>query len=362
MKRNQLLRPLLLLFVITLVLNSPSHAEPSPLKIGVIAPLSGPLAEYGQALRNGIDLAKNDIPGISQNCEFKFEDSKYDPKTALSALQKLAGDDVKVIYNWGNPTSAAVSPLAERLKMAMFVLSTDPLVSKGSNRVVRFSNSGVEYGAKLAQAIKKAGFRRVGIVRAENDYLNSILDGLKNAAPPDLSIEELASYLPSDTDFRSSITKIRSKKLDAIGVFLLSGQISVFYRQLGEQHLKVPTFGTDFFESTSEIKASGSLIDGAFFANNAVDLEFQGTYLKQFGNDFQIIHAANGYDFAELLCRDLPSKRAALSPDNILELVKTVSSTGKLGSYAYVNKDGDKHFASPIVIRQIVDQNLVTAQ
>ncbi len=335
--------------------------DPSPLKVGIIAPLSGPLAQYGQALKNGIDLASADSPAIAANCSFAFEDSKYDPKTAVSALQRLATDRFTVIYNWGGPTSSAVAPLADRLNVAMFVVSMDPRVSKGSARVIRFANSGAQYGQQLAEALKASGLRRVGIVRTENDYLNVVLDGLKQHAQPGLEIEDIASYLPSDTDFRSSVTKIRAAKLDAIGVFLISGQVSAFYRQLSEQNLKVPTFGTDFFESTSEVKASGVSIEGAIFANNAVDSDFHNVYKAKFGNDYQITYAANGYDFAMLLCRDLPSKQPSLSANDVLVQMKSVSSNGKLGPYAYRDEDGDKYIAFPIVIRKIVDGRIVTA-
>jgi branched-chain amino acid transport system substrate-binding protein len=343
-----------------LLISGTGVCDTAPLKVGIIAPLSGPLAEYGQALQNGIDLAKADSPAIATNCNFAFEDSKYDPKTAVSSLQRLASDKFTVIYNWGGPTSSAVAPLAERLNVAMFVLSMDPRVSKGSSRVIRFANSGAEYGEQLAEALKTAGLRRVGIVRAENDYLNDVLGGLKRRAKPELEVEEIASYLPSDSDFRSSITKVRAAKLDAIGVFLISGQVSVFYRQLNEQNLKIPTFGTDFFESTSEVQAAGVSIEGAIFANNAVDSDFKSVYKGRFGNDYQITSAANGYDFATLLCRDLPSKNPGLSANDVLVHLKSVSSKGKLGPYSYRNEEGDKYIAFPIVIRKIVAGKIVT--
>ena len=343
-----------------LLISGTGVCDTVPLKVGIIAPFSGPLAEYGQALKNGIDLARADSPAIATNCNFAFEDSKYDPKTAVSALQKLVSDKFAVIYNWGGPTSSAVAPLAERLHVAMFVLSMDPRLSKGSTRVIRFANSGAEYGEQLAKALKASGLHRVGIVRAENDYLNDVLGGLRRRAPPELYVEEIATYLTSDADFRSSVTKIRATKFDAIGVFLISGQVSVFHRQLNEQHLNIPTFGTDFFESTSEVTAAGRAIEGAIFANNAVDSDFQSVYKSKFGNDYQITYAANGYDFATLICHDFPSKQPALSANDVLEQIKHVSSKGKLGPYAYRNEDGDKYISFPIVIRKIVEGKIVT--
>jgi branched-chain amino acid transport system substrate-binding protein len=337
-----------------------SCAEETKLNIGAILPISGPLAEYGVAVKNGIELAKKENPEVAKNCAFTYEDSRYDSKSAVTAVQKLAAQKIGIIYNWGGPTSEAVAPLAERLKLAMFVWSADPAVSQHSSRVIRFTNSGAEYGGKLAAAIKKAGYRKIGIIRAENQYLDSILKGLKDAAAPELQVEVMDSYLPTEQDFRTSVSKLRNKNYDAFGVFLLSGQVALFYNQLADQKLALPTFGTDFFESLSEVKNAGPSIDGAFFANNEVTERFRTVYQDTYKNDYQINHAANGYDFAAFICRDLAGKKKDLSADEILELAKSAEIDGQQGHSQYSSAAGDKYFGFPVVIRRIAKDKIVS--
>lgn len=66
-------------------------------RIGALLPLTGDAANYGHSLRNGIDLAKDEInaniPPGQARLEIMYEDSKADPKTGLAAFNKLADVD-----------------------------------------------------------------------------------------------------------------------------------------------------------------------------------------------------------------------------------------------------------------------------
>src|SRR5688500_9160494 len=67
------------------------------LKIGALLPLTGSGANYGKSLKQGIDLAVDDINragGVNgQRIEIVYEDSQSDPRTGISGFNKLAGVD-----------------------------------------------------------------------------------------------------------------------------------------------------------------------------------------------------------------------------------------------------------------------------
>ncbi len=62
-------------------------AQHQAVKFGISAPLSGVLAEYGAAVRNGVILAIADNPETlnPKAIEIIYEDSQWDPKTAIAA-------------------------------------------------------------------------------------------------------------------------------------------------------------------------------------------------------------------------------------------------------------------------------------
>lgn len=352
--------------VLLLSLSRESFADTAarawPLKVGLIVPLTGPLAEYGVAFRNGVELAQRDAVEISDNCSFVLEDSKYDSKTAVGLLQKLSGvDQAPVIYNWGGPTSDAIAPLADRNDIALFVWSADPAVSEGRTRVIRFSNSGFDYGGAIARYLQARGYKKVGIVKTENQYIHAILNGVQSSGTP-LEVEIVDNYQPGDQDFRSTVSKLKGRQFDALGVFLLSGQVSQFAKQLRAQANALPLFGTDFFESMTEVQQSDGGLVGAVFSNNEVSDRFRKSYVSRYGNDLQINHAANGYDFATFLCKKLGAKLKGLSPIEIVQAAGAAGSVeGEQGTGTFTLSDkGDKYFKFPIVIRKIEAQQIVS--
>ncbi len=96
-----------------LVLNSNKtlRSPVDPIKVGVIAPFSGPFADYGESVRAGILAA-----GTSSDIQFIFEDEKCEAKDTVTAFQKLTSiDRVHFILGpgCGSPQEAIVPLLLD---------------------------------------------------------------------------------------------------------------------------------------------------------------------------------------------------------------------------------------------------------
>ena len=89
-------------------LTAPAGFAQAPIKIGVIQPLSGPVAASGNYIRMGAEIARdwaNAKGGIGgRKVELLIEDNKSDPKEAASAAEKLiVRDKVPAIMGaWGS--------------------------------------------------------------------------------------------------------------------------------------------------------------------------------------------------------------------------------------------------------------------
>ena len=118
-----------------------------------------------------------------------------------------------------------------------------------------------------------------------------MIAGLKKHLTQGEALEVVASVTPDEQDFKSQITKLKTRQFDVVGVYLLSGQVSQFYRQSKTFDFKTPTFGTDVFESRTEISQAQGGMNGAFYPNIEVPQNFSATYVKRFGNDTQIAYA-----------------------------------------------------------------------
>jgi len=112
------------LLLILCIFYIPTHtckAEP-PTKIGVILPLTGELALFGEKVRRGIELAASDGQG---EFDLIFEDSASSPVKAVTAFQKLTSiDSVKFIIGPAGPgETLAVAPLAVRKRVTLIAIS-----------------------------------------------------------------------------------------------------------------------------------------------------------------------------------------------------------------------------------------------
>jgi len=164
------------------------------------------LAEYGAAVRNGIELARKEQPELFSRTEIVYEDSQWDPKTAISAFRALTTQrKVDLVFNWGNPTSEAVAPIAEKGGIPTVVMSSDPSISKGKRFVTRTINSAADLGEVLGRELQRRGLKSVGIVLAENSYVRGVVAGLERTLLPASSVT-VVDRVPLDAqDFRSVI-------------------------------------------------------------------------------------------------------------------------------------------------------------
>jgi ABC-type branched-subunit amino acid transport system substrate-binding protein len=349
------------IFAIILIFNClQANAEPIPFKFGISAPLSGVLAEYGTAVRNGIALAQEDRAADFRGVELIFEDSQWDPKQAVSVFKLLHEiRKVDLIYSWGNPTSAAIAPIAQRLKVATVAMSSDPQITRNGRYLIRTLRSGEELGQLVAKNFQSRGLKRIGVVVAENSYVQGLYNGfMSEMKRSGATVDLLGRFDPSMQDFKSIVSRIKTGSYDGIGVLLITGQVSSFFRQLQAQAVSLPSFGADFLGSKTEIEAAGSAINGAVFPDLGVTSAFRKRYLQTYGNDIQIAFAANAYDVASLVASTFAnSPSGALSSEEVLEKMrKQPSLIGAHGSFVFQEDETNgPAFVSQLVLRKVVD-------
>lgn len=322
------------------------------LKVGVIVPLSGPLAEYGEAVRNSLEMAIDDGNARAYPLTLVYEDVGADPKRAVAAFQKLVTvDRVDLVYVWGVVFCRTVAPLAEMRGILMVGQCVDQKSSAGRKHVVRFMNSAQEYMVALGKELHRREIKRISFVVGENPYFEEMVDAFGKLVE---GIETVViDRVPNDqVDFRTIILQHRSKKVDAVGVFLQGGQTAEFYRQARENRFRPKTFGTNFFENLTEIERSLGAMDGAFFVNNHVNEEFVMRYRARFGNVSQLGFGALAYEFGRLLIS--VSKGKGVATEAVLEAIREVSNQGvAAGPYDYVENDNDRFVRFPLIVKEI---------
>src|SRR5947208_5880540 len=117
-------------FVGSVVIGLDVARAQAPVRIGVIEPLSGPVAASGNYIRMGAEIARDWLNAkggvLGRKVELVIEDNKSDPKEAASAAEKLiVRDKVPAIMGaWGSSMTLAAMPKLEEYGVPM-VVETD---------------------------------------------------------------------------------------------------------------------------------------------------------------------------------------------------------------------------------------------
>ena len=223
------------------------------IRAGVLFPLTGVYAPFGEDCRKGVMLAVDMIneEGGIQGVKIRaiIGDSQSDTKAAVSEAERLITvEKVHIVLgSYAGPLSMAIGGVTERNKMPFFELIAAPnelTLGKSNQYTFRFGPMGLYYGYVavdfLAQyAIPKLGWDakkvKVAIVHEDGSYGTSCATGDEERAKEyGLNIVIKEAYSSARTDLSALITKVKAADPDVLLVtsYAVDGQL--FIRQSSE--------------------------------------------------------------------------------------------------------------------------------
>ncbi|MRS05982.1 branched-chain amino acid ABC transporter substrate-binding protein, partial [bacterium] len=227
-----------ILVLVSIVLAGCAPAAPAaggestgPLKIGVLAPLSGPVPTFGVSTKNGIQMAfeewnaKGGILG-GRKIEAIVEDSQCTPDPAVNAANKLIDTD-KVQFIIGEVCSKATIPVTEITQEKGIVqissTSTNPTVTlkaDGSTKDYVFRACFIDpfQGLVMAKFALSKNYKTAFIMLDQgNDYVRGLAEAFEKAFTENGgTVVGKESYTAQDTDFSAILTKVAESKAEVL--------------------------------------------------------------------------------------------------------------------------------------------------
>ena len=221
-------------------------AHAADIKLGAAEALSGPAGQYGQSIKNGFDLAVEEINaagGVKGNkLALQIEDEAGKKEQAIDVFKKLIFQD-KVLMVFGptlSNSAQAADPIAQAAKTVAFGTSNtaDGITTIGD---YVFRNSVTEADVlpeTLRVAAKHAGVKKVAVLYGNDDvFTKSGYDAFKKALDDlKIPVTTTETFAKGDVDFKAQLTKIKASNPDAIVLSALIAEgapIMVQARQLG---------------------------------------------------------------------------------------------------------------------------------
>ena len=189
-----------------------SDDEDETIRIGALLPLSGSLQSYGEASEAALELARDAInEDADVTVELVVKDTTTDPATALTMLEELHEDGIKVVIGpYASSEVAAVKDFADQNGIVLVSpLSTAGSLATPGDNIFRFTPDDAKEGEAVAAVALDDGITTIVPV-SRDDAGNQ---GLQTAMKPVFeagggTVVEGVTYAPDEDDFQTVVADI----------------------------------------------------------------------------------------------------------------------------------------------------------
>jgi len=309
-------------------------------KLGHVAPMTGPQAHLGKDNESGAVLAIEElnsqgleIGGAKVKFELVSEDDQADPKQGTIVAQKLIDAKVNgVVGHLNSGTTIPASKLYFDAGMPQISPSaTNPkYTQQGFTTAFRVMANDIQQGKVLGEFAAKQGAKTVAIIDDRTAYGQGLADEFRKAAEA-AGLKVVANEYTNDkaTDFKAILTKIKSTKADLVFFGGMDAQGGPLVKQMKDLGIKAKFLGGDGVCTPEFMKLGGPAADGEYCSLPGVPLEqlakgpeFKSKFETKFGYQIQL-YAPNAYD-AVMVIADSMKRAGSVEPAAYLpEIAKT---------------------------------------
>ncbi len=291
-------------------------SQDQEIHIGSILILSGEGASWGEASKNGIDMAVTDINAkggvLGKQLVVTHEDNQSSASKSVSAFQKLTGSGINFIIgpNW----STFGLPLVDLAKQKKAVVISPSLGLKDFNEANEYLFNTWPHddalSRKLAEYVYAKGYRNVALFGIQ-DVWNKTQTQAFSEAFKKLGGTIAFTYEPliSTTDVRSEVAKFKQTKADAV-VLTNSGfsLLPISARQMKDLGVRLPLFSLTL-DSKLISDCSGACEGLQFLTFLTPTQEFETRYKQEFKRNVEI-GSDSAYDAVMLLAQAMEATKS----------------------------------------------------
>jgi branched-chain amino acid transport system substrate-binding protein len=251
-----------------------------PIKVAILAPLSGAVPTFGASTRDGALFAIEEWNAkggvLGRTIEAVVEDSQCSPDPAVNAANKVIDQD-KVHYIVGEVCSSASIPISE-IAEEKGVLQISPT---STNTMLTLKADGVtvkDYifracfidpfqGLVMAKFAIGKGYKTAFLMYDQgNDYVRGLSEAFEK------SFQELGgtivgkeSYTAQDTDFSATLTKVADSKAEVLFLPDYYNIVNLVGAQAKEKGVTAVMMGGDGWDSAD---LNFGAAEGGFYSNH----------------------------------------------------------------------------------------------
>ncbi len=311
-------------------------AASDTIKIGVLAPLTGGVAEYGNAVNNGVTMFFEELNangGINgKQVELVVYDEEGDPVKAVTGYNYLLDEEVVAIIGdvTTAPTIAVVTesqeegtPMITASATAAAVtcqMNDDGTVAAVYENMFRSCFIDPFQGNKMAAFAKEQLNASTAAVlyNVGSDYSAGCAKSFQETAQAQgLEVLAVESYADGAVDFQSQLTNIAAKNPDVLFIPDYYSVVALVAQQAYAAGVKSTMLGSDGWDSVLDVVTDPALLEGSYYCSG-YSIEDTREAVQTFVANYQAkygatpnMFAAQGYDAAMIMAAAVEKAEAS---------------------------------------------------
>jgi branched-chain amino acid transport system substrate-binding protein len=302
-----------------------AQAPNNSLRIGVIGPFTGPSADFGIPMLNGLRLAVDEINAVGgflgRPLELYIKDDKGNPDEGLKQSQALVGEKVSAVIGFCNTGVAAKSlELFQTSKLPLIIpcATGSPLTAKfpaPESYIFRTSARDAIQAPFLIDDLIKRNWTKIAIFADTTGYGDAGLKDLEKAlAAKNLQATKIVRFPLGVKDLKKELREAKDAGANVVLSYTVGPENAVIAQGRKEIGWKVTQVGAwplsfPFFIEGGKEAAEGALMVQTFIAepSNERRASFLTAYARKYKTKRITVPmaAAQAYDSAYILMYSL---------------------------------------------------------
>lgn len=196
-----------------------------PIKLAAVIPMSGSSAPTGAYMKNGAQMAVDEINAkggvLGRQLELEVEDEACEPGQATAAANKAVSNGAMVsVGGYCSGATLPTLPIFNRANVPMIIpaANSQDLVKQNLKNVFLINGTGVQQAQAAVTYMKKSGVKSVAVVDDNTSYSKDIAQETQKQAKADGSIQVplATSVTAGESDYSSVVNQIKGANPDLL--------------------------------------------------------------------------------------------------------------------------------------------------
>ena len=318
-------------------------------KIGGIGPLTGDAASYGNSVKQGAQIAIDEINangGVNgHQLALVFEDDECDEEKAISAYNKVMDEDIIALLG-GVTSGCSIAISGESINDGILQVTPSGSAQEctANENAFRICFTDPVQGEAMASYIAEQGYKSVAIIyNVGDEYSKGITDAFVEAIEAKgVKIAAQESFNPGDVDFKTQLTKIKGTDADCLFLPIYYAEVAAISEQAESVGVKLPYFGCDGWDGViAQLNGDTTNIEGATFLTPFVATS-EDENIKKFVEAYQAAYtdtpdqfAADGYDGVYAIKLAIEQCGDDVTNENLIAAMTKIDLKGLTGEMTF---------------------------